>query len=340
LDHTPCFHASSDVPFRTWPISNQPTLFACHPFSPPLKYLQPTMTSPRVMMQNDSPEPFPSLSSPPSPKSPTAEHSNPNRSRQTSSTSTLQSRLRSASKSFQESSPPTGMCIATAQVASSVPSLSDIRRGSYNSDGWSGEGQIQEKKRRASLSTRRGSQTAEGRRSSVDPHSPRQPSEQFRHDSVPEAAEERDQHELASGPSAGITLEDMDSTSKPIEMETRMKKQTSTNQRSSSDTKTSLHASAANNDSQFLTRPFDNGYQFPPRHTWIESTAIFLTAFWKFFITPVGFLVTIYVCSPEFFLSLVVLHPLSKKHIIPCGFETSSGCVPCPSNSYTRTILN
>jgi hypothetical protein len=291
-------------------------------------------------MQNDSPEPFPSLSSPPSPKSPTAEHSNPNRSRQTSSTSTLQRNLRSASKSFQESSPPTGMCIATAQVASSVPSLSDIRRGSYNSDGWSGEGQIREKKRRASLSTRRGSQTAEGRRSSVDPHSPKQPSEQFRHDSVPEAAEERDQHELASGPSAGITLEDMDSTSKPIEMETRMKKQTSTNQRSSGDTKTSLHASAADNDSQFLTRPFDNGYQFPPRHTWIESTAIFLTAFWKFFITPVGFLVTIYVCTPEFFLSLVVLPPLSKEHVIPCGFETSSGCVPYPSNSYTRTILN
>lgn len=247
-------------------------------------------------MQNDPPEPFPSLSSPSSPKSPTAEHSNPNRSRQTSNTSTLQGRLRSASKSFQESSPPTGMCIATAEIASSVPSLTDIRRGSYNSDGWSGEGQIREKERRASLSTRRGSQTGEERRSSVTPHSPQESGHRFRHESVPEAGEETTQHELGT-PSAKDTLKNTKSTSKSMEMGTRVEKQTSTDQRSSSDTKITPGAEAANTDSQFLTTPFDNGYQFPPKHSWIESTTIFLIAFWKFFITPVGFLVTVYVCT-------------------------------------------
>jgi len=49
-----------------------------------------------------------------------------------------------------------------------------------------------------------------------------------------------------------------------------------------------------NANSSARASPFDNGYQFPPKHTWGESTKIFLVAFWKFFTTPIGFLVTIY----------------------------------------------
>jgi len=275
------------------------------------------MASSKEMTQNDSPEPFPSLSGPPSPKNPTAELSNPIRSRQTSNTSTLQGRLRSASKSFQESSPPTGMCIATAQIASSVPSLSDIRRGSYNSDGWSGEGQIREKERRASVSTRRGSQTGEERRGSVNLHSPKEPSQQFHHESVPEAAEETTQHELGFAPSARGNLTNTKSTSNPKEMETRVEKQTSTGRRSSSDTKLAPDVAAANTNSLVLTAPFDNGYQFPPKHTWIESTVIFLTAFWKFFITPIGFLVTIYVRSLHFLNSSSTLSTSYENHVSP-----------------------
>lgn len=39
---------------------------------------------------------------------------------------------------------------------------------------------------------------------------------------------------------------------------------------------------------------YPNGYQFPPKHTWGESTLIGLKGFWRFFITPFGFLVTLY----------------------------------------------
>ncbi|KAG9232252.1 hypothetical protein BJ875DRAFT_381091 [Amylocarpus encephaloides] len=46
--------------------------------------------------------------------------------------------------------------------------------------------------------------------------------------------------------------------------------------------------------SQHRTEPFDNGYQFPPKHDWKEATVIGLTASWKFFITPIGFLVVVY----------------------------------------------
>jgi hypothetical protein len=197
--------------------------------------------------QNNNSEPFPTLNKTPSPKSPrrpSVEHANPNRSREP----TLQGRLRSASKNFQESNPPTGFCIATGQNASSVPSLSDIRRGSYSSDGWSTEGQIIEKHRRVSLSRRGSSQAGE------------QPArgDQVRHPSVPEGADESE--DLGVIPlSVRVGADKGPSRSKGIEMDTRV-----------------------------------DTYEFPPKHKWSESTVIFLKAFWRFFISPVGFLVTIY----------------------------------------------
>lgn len=42
------------------------------------------------------------------------------------------------------------------------------------------------------------------------------------------------------------------------------------------------------------TEPFENGYHFPPKYSWQETTRQGLTAFWKFFITPMGFFWTIY----------------------------------------------
>ena len=39
---------------------------------------------------------------------------------------------------------------------------------------------------------------------------------------------------------------------------------------------------------------YPNGYKFPPKHTWGESTMIGLKAFWKFTITPLGFLIVLY----------------------------------------------
>lgn len=42
------------------------------------------------------------------------------------------------------------------------------------------------------------------------------------------------------------------------------------------------------------TAPFANGYHFPPSHGAGHSTKLGLIAFWKYFTTPVGFLVTIY----------------------------------------------
>jgi hypothetical protein len=45
---------------------------------------------------------------------------------------------------------------------------------------------------------------------------------------------------------------------------------------------------------QYRTSPFDNGYHFPPKHTWTESTMILLKGFWNYATTWLGFLVVIY----------------------------------------------
>ncbi|KAG6040143.1 hypothetical protein E4U19_000057 [Claviceps sp. Clav32 group G5] len=39
---------------------------------------------------------------------------------------------------------------------------------------------------------------------------------------------------------------------------------------------------------------FDNGYHFPPKHSFGESTKLGTVAFWNYFLTPVGFAVTLY----------------------------------------------
>jgi Protein of unknown function (DUF2985) len=40
--------------------------------------------------------------------------------------------------------------------------------------------------------------------------------------------------------------------------------------------------------------PFPNGYHFPPRRNFWQSTKLGLAAFWEYFTTPLGFIVTIY----------------------------------------------
>lgn len=42
------------------------------------------------------------------------------------------------------------------------------------------------------------------------------------------------------------------------------------------------------------TEPFENGYHFPPKYSWQETTRQGLKSFWKFFLTPMGFFWTIY----------------------------------------------
>lgn len=104
----------------------------------------------------DKPEPFPALS--PIESVPTgqarpphaAEGSRPETSGDFSqgtptATTNSPSRRRTSSirESFMNSNPPLGMWQATGEVTSKVPSLAEIRRGSFAADGWSHEGQLE-----------------------------------------------------------------------------------------------------------------------------------------------------------------------------------------------------
>jgi hypothetical protein len=57
--------------------------------------------------------------------------------------SPTRSRTASLRQSFMNSNPPLGMWQATGEVTSKVPSLAEIKNGSFTTDGWSHEGQME-----------------------------------------------------------------------------------------------------------------------------------------------------------------------------------------------------
>jgi len=225
-------------------------------------------SNPSVVPVETKTIPFPALEEqlPSSPASP-APGAGADRIRGNSSASSLQGRLRRASKSFQESAPPPGFSVATGQMVNALPSMTDIRRGSYDNDGWSGKGQVVERERRASLTKPVGLPSED---------TSHQKNTDVRHQSIPEVKAVNQTNIRAV--STGTTTDDKIESKKSGESSV-----------TGTITNTTTEPSA-----EAKTTPFDNGYQFPPKHSWGEATKIFLVAFWKFFITPVGFLVVIY----------------------------------------------
>lgn len=67
------------------------------------------------------------------------------------------------------------------------------------------------------------------------------------------------------------------------------------NEEATSEEKASTSAASTKRDGEPDTAaPFPNGYHFPPKHTFAQSTKTGLIAFWNYFLTPLGFCVTIY----------------------------------------------
>lgn len=67
------------------------------------------------------------------------------------------------------------------------------------------------------------------------------------------------------------------------------------NEEATSEEKASTSAASTKRDGEpDATAAFPNGYHFPPKHTFAQSTKTGLIAFWNYFLTPLGFCVTIY----------------------------------------------
>ncbi|PQE16082.1 alpha-L-rhamnosidase C protein [Rutstroemia sp. NJR-2017a WRK4] len=258
--------------------------------------------NPRNAMRDDNPsgsEPFPELDEPTLPQASRSIDVNREvRDDGVGGQSSSRGRIRSASKKFEESEVPTSIWVTTGQIASKVPSIFDIRRGSFDVDGWSVEGQVREKQRRTSSARRRSLQAGEvalgGKQISVGLNNSGDATTgaDIRHESLAETADEG--HDFGSP--VNRTLPDPVSPNaiNNISGKSVLQKITSEPEdvRNSNDTSPRSHATKE--DMGYKTTPFDNGYQFPPKHTWQESTIIFFKAFWKFFLTPIGFLVVVY----------------------------------------------
>lgn len=113
------------------------------------------------MSAPESTEPFPALSPAPTaandqrnpqPEDTTQDHVA--RSRRSSTASSISRRSQQVSlyarrasasigSSFMNSNPPLGMWQATGEVASQIPTLPEIKSGSFGQDGWNHEGQME-----------------------------------------------------------------------------------------------------------------------------------------------------------------------------------------------------
>lgn len=91
----------------------------------------------------------PQASSASTPTTPTAKRA---RTSTNASTTSVASRLRTASIKAMEASPPPGMWAATGSVTAKAPTLADIRTGSFSDAGWKDEPQRVKAERRGSQS--------------------------------------------------------------------------------------------------------------------------------------------------------------------------------------------
>ncbi|KAL9108744.1 MAG: hypothetical protein Q9227_006540 [Pyrenula ochraceoflavens] len=250
-----------------------------------------------------STEAFPALE--PEKSAPSSPTQIRNRNRTSSSADeTKQPRRTSIVRSFLESNPPNGMWQATGEVASKAPTLSEIKNGSFSSGGWTEEGQ---RERRGTnpheIQRRRLSRASSGYNSIRTPgttysgpapslpglDSPREKDElhptrlsgdhaQDEAERVPSVIKEVEQTEsghlaVPNSPRPSKPNEEVVSSEAPIEPDPE------------------THPRAIGPDE---TGTYPNGYRFPPKHTWKQSTVIGLKAFWKFVCTPFGLIITIY----------------------------------------------
>ncbi|KAF1917982.1 hypothetical protein BDU57DRAFT_445626 [Ampelomyces quisqualis] len=225
-----------------------------------------------------TPVPFPQpqgLRSPTSGSSPPDSPSNTRRNRTSTNASTASSRIRTASIKLMEANPPPGMWAATGTTVSRAPSLADIRRGSFGSDGWNEETQrkragtrgSQEEKMRPSRKTSAAVSPLEG---GTEP--------------FPAVTEEQTR-DLPSG----------DANFQPHKHDPQEKEANARPELRQSNSMTdTTDDSAAREPLTGSERRYANGYVPPPKLPWKQSFAIGLKGFWKWFLTPAGFLITIY----------------------------------------------
>ena len=83
---------------------------------------------------------------------------------------------------------------------------------------------------------------------------------------------------------------------------------------------------------------YPTGYKFPPKHTWGEATKIGLKAFWKFTITPLGFLIVLYGLNVVAWGGMLFLLLIGGGQEFMCYPPGSHGVKECNNINSPRRI--
>ncbi|KAL8909544.1 MAG: hypothetical protein Q9171_004989 [Xanthocarpia ochracea] len=234
-------------------------------------------------------------------------------------------RLRSASLKFLESNPPPGMWHATGDALAKAPLPQEIRRGSYSHQGWDRDLQ----RRHSNVSqesiqriSRRNSERLSRENSAQTPGSlTKSPTHQLdtHHESHEETRNDEDFPDFFGRgeipgqsyvPKAKPTTSDRfpddhddeavprsqkrglpNNLADPLDEKPQRKPSTVAHSRTSCSSSDPPRLVPTGPDADGL---YPNGYKFPPEHTWGEATLIGLKGFWKFTLTPLGFLIVLY----------------------------------------------
>ncbi|KAL6708350.1 hypothetical protein ACN47E_003274 [Coniothyrium glycines] len=200
------------------------------------------------------------------------------RDRSSTNASNVSNRIRTASLKLIEANPPPGMWAATGQTVSKAPSLADIRRGSFGSDGWDEQTQ----RNRAS------SRTSQGDDAPRSPTSATAPTEEARRPYNPKRKGSGNKT-LSTEPFPTLTEEQ---TATHHEQDQDVAPAIEPKQ--SSETADQLSSERPQQAKRTPSGGYTNGYVPPPKLPWKRSFAIGAKGFWAWFTTPAGFLITIY----------------------------------------------
>ena len=239
----------------------------------------------------DADSAFPQLSPQPTPIAPLPTDTNrpatpksPSSPRHRSRTGTVSSvataagtRLRSASLKLIESDVPLGAWAATAAATSRAPSLADIRKGAYASPEFE-----REKERRASVTSVGGGAQRPPRLARVGSAVSAVSARSMSITGVFGARGDARKNVVEEEPVGPLEAPEENKGKEEVEDEV---------QEVPSRVVTATEPPPPEDDD--TGTPADE-YQFPPKLPWTVSFAIAMRAFWKWFLTPLGFLITIY----------------------------------------------
>ncbi|KAF1816365.1 hypothetical protein P152DRAFT_492508 [Eremomyces bilateralis CBS 781.70] len=184
------------------------------------------------------------------------------------SIATAGTRLRSASQKLLDADVPLGFMSASGAVVSKAPTLADIRTGGFGLNGWTGEGQDRSPRRRGS-----------GSGGVLGPPS-RKATGGLESEPFPVVKEEShvaNPEKPAHNHPEHAQFEPQEGKNKDFGVQSITKSTTTSTE-----------------PPPGLPRRVTYGYVPPPHVPWTTSTAIALKAFLHWFITPFGFLITLY----------------------------------------------